>query len=433
MDLITYEMIIDKVNKAKIHSMLDFPLVEGDVSKTRCVVTTEVKTAATDGNTLWVNPHFFNALDKYQAEFVILHEWAHAFLKHFSRSMNMSDSELVARASDEEANHLLRKAGVQILPNAFCTKQFEDMTMEDIYRYLESQKQNGDDGKDTQPNEDEQSGSESGDSGDSTTETNDGAEPEAMSEGDSIAPVENYELPPVCEWGEVKEIGDPSAEDRAQAEFEDTIRQENCIASASLNGKLPKAIESYVRSINARSKVDWKSELSDFVEQAMSGFDGYISWSKPNKRYASMGIHMPSIIPESEEIAILVDSSGSMEENMFNLAMNETKAVIDLAQPTMSHVVTFSHYIVSTESYEGGVEFPEKIDRLSNGGTDIQMALDYVSSNFDVNGIIVLSDMEFYGVPSDPGVPIIWVEIPSGLPSYYMWKPTFGRAIRVSV
>ena len=99
----------------------------------------------------------------------------------------------------------------------------------------------------------------------------------------------------------------------------------------------------------------------------------------------------------------------------------------------MSHMVTFSHYIVSTESYEGGVEFPEKIERLSVGGTDIQMALDYVSNNFDVNGIIVLSDMEFCSAPSDPGVPIIWVEIPSGSPSYYMWKPTFGRAIRVSV
>ena len=118
----------------------------------------------------------------------------------------------------------------------------------------------------------------------------------------------------MSEWGEVVDPGDLTPEQISDAEFEDAIRQENTIASASLSGKLPESIEQHVRNIAAKSRVDWRAELADFVEQAMTGFDGYLSWAKPNKRYASMGIHMPSIIPESEEIAILIDTSGSMDD-----------------------------------------------------------------------------------------------------------------------
>ena len=425
--------ILDKVDRGKIHAMLDFPMIEGDVSKMRVIVTTSVKTAATDGNTVWVNPHFINALDPFQVEFVVLHEWGHVFLKHFSRSIKLDDKELVQQATDQEVNNLLRKANVPILDSALCDSQFADMTMEQVYRYLkDSQEQEGTKGETnvdggnpgTEPGE-------SNESGEGTSDPAGSPDEEVFQRGGEVTEISDYQLPDVSEWGEVVDPGDLTPEQISDAEFEDAIRQENTIASASLSGKLPESIEQHVRNIAAKSRVDWRAELADFVEQAMTGFDGYLSWAKPNKRYASMGIHMPSIIPESEEIAILIDTSGSMDDKMFNLALEETKSIVDVAQPSMAHVVVFDHQIVSCDSYERGIEFPDQMGRRAAGGTDIEKALQYVEENLEVNGIIVISDMEFFISPTDPGMPVLWVEVPTRVGRWWATPRDFGRSIRV--
>ena len=450
MDSIKVDDIMDKVDRGKIHAMLDFPMIEGDVSKMRVVVTTNVKTAATDGNTMWVNPHFINALDAFQVEFVVLHEWAHVFLKHFSRSIKLEDKELVQQATDHEANNLLKKANVPILDNALCDPQFAEMTMEQIYRYLKDIQVEEPEGPGGKPCEDgEPEGPPGGGSigvdkpdqpsepeGENAEDEEDSDEQpigkdEGLNRGEQVSGIEDYEVPDISEWGEVVDPGELTPEEISDAEFEDTIRQENALASASLSGKLPESIENHVRDIAAKSRVDWRAELADFVEQAMTGFDGYLSWTKPNKRYASMGIHMPSVIPESEEIAILVDSSGSMDMAMFDLALEETKSIVDVAQPSMAHVVVFDHRIVSCDSYEQGVEFPAQVGRRAAGGTDIDMALRYVEENLEVNGIIVISDMEFFRCPNDPGVPVLWVEVPQRRGGWWATPRDFGRSIRV--
>jgi predicted metal-dependent peptidase len=438
MDSIKVDDIMDKVDRGKIHAMLDFPMIEGDVSKMRVVVTTNVKTAATDGNTMWVNPHFINALDAFQVEFVVLHEWAHVFLKHFSRSIKLEDKELVQQATDQEANNLLKKANVPILDNALCDRQFAEMTMEQIYRYLKDRQDEEPLGPGPYPGSDD--GDEPTGGGDTKCEDPEGEEDsdeqpigkdKGLDRGEQVSVIKDYEVPDISEWGEVVDPGELTPEEISDAEFEDTIRQENTMASASLSGKLPESIEKHVRDIAAKSRVDWRAELADFVEQAMTGFNGYLSWTKPNKRYASMGIHMPSVIPESEEIAILVDSSGSMDMAMFDLALEETKSIVDVAQPSMAHVVVFDHQIVSCDSYEKGVEFPAQVGRRAAGGTDIDMALRYVEENLEVNGIIVISDMEFFRCPNDPGVPVLWVEVPQRRGGWWATPRDFGRSIRV--
>ena len=433
MSTIKADDILMKVDRAKIHAMFTLPMVEGDVSKMSVTLTTKVPTAATDGNEMWVNPHFMNSIDEFQAEFVVLHEWAHCFLKHFSRGTKLPNKELFQLASDAEVNHLLRNAGVQLLPDVHCTPGYEDMTMEQIYRELESraaqvpqpviqesqdQGEGEEDGKDTS-NEDVDD-ADAGGSGGSSFEP-----------GSEIEEDGSYELPDTKEWGQVEDPGVLTDEESDQIEFEDMMRQETTIATASLNGKLPSNIESHVRSLAAKSKVDWKSEMADFVEQSMNGHDGYLSWTKPNKRFAGLGIHMPSIIPESEEIAILLDSSGSMDDRMYELALTEVKSIIDLAQPTMAHVVVFDSGIVSVDSYEEGVQFPDSKGRQSWGGTNPQKGFDYISENFIVNGIIVLSDMEFFTSPEDPEIPVLWVEIPTGDGRWWPTQRSFGRSIKV--
>ena len=126
-----------------------------------------------------------------------------------------------------------------------------------------------------------------------------------------------------------------------------------------------------------------------------------------------------------------MDSSGSMDMAMFDLALEETKSIVDVAQPSMAHVVVFDHRIVSCDSYEQGVEFPAQVGRRAAGGTDIDMALRYVEENLEVNGIIVISDMEFFRCPNDPGVPVLWVEVPQRRGGWWATPRDFGRSIRV--
>ena len=194
--------ILDKVDRGKIHAMLDFPMIEGDVSKMRVIVTTNVKTASTDGNTVWVNPHFINALSPFETEFVVLHEWGHVFLKHFSRSIKLDDKELVQIATDQEVNNLLKRANVPILDSALCDPQFSDMTMEQIYRYLKDNQEQGD----TEGERNVDGGvpvsepDEPNESGEATSEPAGPQDDEVFQRGEEVVEISDYQLPDVSEW-----------------------------------------------------------------------------------------------------------------------------------------------------------------------------------------------------------------------------------------
>ena len=61
-----------------------------------------------------------------------------------------------------------------------------------------------------------------------------------------------------------------------------------------------------------KPQIDWREVLREFVVTTCTGSD-YSTWQRPNRRYISAGVYMPSGISESiGELVIAIDTSGSI-------------------------------------------------------------------------------------------------------------------------
>ena len=277
-------------------------------------------------------------------------------------------------AADEEDNFLLEQCGFKLIEGALRDKRFDGMPMEEIFqiRLHENPPPVGDPGDDPggdesgdQPSKDkpeqesEQEEGESddpimdeqeeglaepdeaGEKGDEESDDvgSDGGDPESegpadktgsspdggrfgsdqMEGSDSIDPTKasEYKLPTPEKWGTLVTDDHISQSDLDTESDIADMEQSNSIAISKLSGKLPEAIERILNDIKTQSKNDWVSDLSEFIDDTC-GEDTDVSWARPNKRFASMDIYMPSPTREGiGEIAVLIDSSGSMDDEMY--------------------------------------------------------------------------------------------------------------------
>lgn len=396
--------------------------------------------------------------------------------------------ELLNEAADEEDNYLLDQAGFKIIEGSCRDKRFDGMAMEEIFQILlhereQPLKPDGEPGEEEQSEggevggeqQDEQGGNCHDEGGDSSEEKKadgeeDSQEPEDAGEdegegspehGDeskdesksdspddgskfgadglddsaslSSEDLDNYKTPDVKDWGKLHDGDDPTKSDIHDEETESKIEQSNDISVAKLSGKMPENIERILKDINEQSKVDWIAEMAEFVSDAC-GDDSDLSWRKPHKTYATMDVYAPSLVPEGVgEVTVLIDSSGSMNQKMYELGAGEAVHLINQAAPAITHVVEFTTEVIATATYEDGIEIDTVPDRRSWGGTDVLVGFDWVQENAPgTTAIIVMSDMEFFKWPEDTGVPVLWVKIPPSQDnSWYFGKPTFGKMITV--
>jgi predicted metal-dependent peptidase len=408
----------------------------------------------------------------------------------FGSAWTPAHEDLINIAADEESDYLLEKVGFKILKGAYRSARFDDMCMEEIFQILlheaegqgegkdedseqESREENKDSEKENQPGQpgnensdnaqqdEEETGEEKGEEGQEEGEPEgedavaqdspEGVQPDdggnqadhrdggfgsdKLDESQSVDPsaLDDYKVPEVKTWGRIEIRDDMSASELRELEIEESIEQSNSIAISKLSGKLPRDVEQIVREVNSQSRVDWTTEMAEFISEAC-GEDSDTTWSRPNKRFASMDIYMPSNTQDGiGEIVVLRDSSGSMDENMYDLASNECFHLIKQSNPQTVHIVDFTTDIVASVTYENGFDEDNLPSRMSHGGTDVRVGFEWVEIFApNATGIVVMSDMEFFRWPEDNGVPVLWVKIPPK--QDYSWifgKPSFGRMITV--
>ena len=101
------------------------PMFGGFISKLRFIYTFRVKTQATDGFNVFVNPQFTNNLDFTGKCFVMAHELMHCLLNHMRRGKG-HDHERSNIAADYEVNVTLADIGL-----------FKEATMKKLKAYID--------------------------------------------------------------------------------------------------------------------------------------------------------------------------------------------------------------------------------------------------------------------------------------------------------
>ena len=135
------------------------------------------------------------------------------------------------------------------------------------------------------------------------------------------------------------------------------------------------------------TKVDWKKVLRYFIKTSQRA-NKTSTVRRINKRYAY--IHPGKKVKRQAKIAIAIDQSGSVSDDMLENFFGELNKLAKLAEFT---VVPFDTHVDASKIYTWKKGASQKAERVLCGGTCFNAPTDYVNQhNFD--GVIILTDME---------------------------------------
>jgi predicted metal-dependent peptidase len=357
---------VTKLEKAKAQIVLDHPFFASILLKYPLVERKDIPTLAVDQRgQIYYNPDFVESLPVPQIVWGLCHEVMHRVGQHALRK-GRRDHGKWNYAGDAWINDTLDQCDVgQRIPNTVDMKGSAQETVENIYAKLPD----GGKGK--------------GKGGGS------GGNPMA---GDGIGE-------------DILNEGNPPSESEAQ-EIEARMKIDIAEAAqaAKMKGKLPGVLAKIVAD-TIESKTPWYDILERFMTEKAT-FDQ--SWAKPNRRYMSQDLYMPSMQSQAAmgEVVIQVDISGSVSMQEIKHYNGHMKRIIEQTRPQKVHVIYTDTDVQKYEAFEQGEEV--EITYHSGGGTHMPSGFNWVNKNgVEPAAFICLTDgYTDFGTP--PDYPVVW-------------------------
>jgi predicted metal-dependent peptidase len=183
-------------------------------------------------------------------------------------------------------------------------------------------------------------------------------------------------------WGEVDEDTKQIAKERLGEILKDAVKE----ASKSNNwGSVSSSMKKQIME-RLKTWVDWRKMLSYFIKATVKA-DKSSTIRKLNKRFPR--IHAGKKVQRIANIAISIDQSGSVGDDMLAQFFNELNKLADIATFT---VVPFDTAVDDSKVYVWKKGQRKVWERVLCGGTDFNAPTKWVNErNFD--GHIVLTDM----------------------------------------
>ena len=318
------------------------------------------------------NPAFFAKLTHEERLDVLKHEFYHLIFEHVTtRKPQDVGPRIWNFAADLAINsHLENLPEGCLMPGVGFFADFERGLSAEQYLSLLLKKQ--------KENEEKEKGDgEGGDGGDET--------------GDDGLPKEG-QFDSHDEWsdgaGSGNAVEDKQAADIASERIKDFIKKsvDEAVKQGSRGwGTVPADVR---RDIMARleTRVDWKKVLRYFIKTSRRS-NRSSTVKRVNKRYRY--IHPGKKVNRTANIAISIDQSGSVDDEMLAAFFSELNKLADLASFT---VVPFDTRVDDNLVYEWKKGQKMKTLRVMCGGTDFNAPTKYVNGKgFD--GHIILTDM----------------------------------------
>jgi predicted metal-dependent peptidase len=159
-------------------------------------------------------------------------------------------------------------------------------------------------------------------------------------------------------------------------------------------------------------QVNWREMLREFVKTICSGKDAS-SWRRPNRRFLSSGIYMPTLISERVgHIVIGIDTSGSIGGRELNEFLSEVKGIAEEVTPERVDLLYWDSEVAGHEQYDASnvASIIDSTKPRGGGGTSPSCVTDYMKQNaIKPECVIMLTDGY---VGNDWGgewdAPVIW-------------------------
>ena len=358
-----------KLQKAKIALMRSpkFALLSGILMVGTTRVDDNIPTACTNGRDERYGRAFIKELRDVELNFLVAHEGYHKMYRHLTtwRKLHDEDHNLANQACDYVINLQLQ----DIDPNetliampryrdgphkgermGLVDERFRGMNAKQVFDILKQEKKDGG----------------GGGGGDGGLDVHDWADAKNMTDADK------KEL--------LKEID--------QAIRQGIMAQQKLAGTGA--GNLDRELEGLLEP-----KVDWREVLREFVKATCNAKDAS-SWRRPNRRFLSTGVYMPSMIGEKVgHLVIGIDTSGSIGSSELAEFLSEVKGIAEEVNPEVVDLLYWDGEVASHEVYEGSEvsNIIQSTKPRGGGGTSPSCVSTYLTEkNIKPECIIMLSD-----------------------------------------
>lgn len=199
--------------------------------------------------------------------------------------------------------------------------------------------------------------------------------------------------------------GDYDGNAQTKAEQDANIAVAQAMQRAKHMGTLP---ASFIRLIKKQisPQLDWTEVLQRFLEMCMNGD---YTWNTPNRRYLYQDIYLPSRRePSLPSVALAVDCSGSIDENMLELFCAELSTILE-QYDTRLHVLFHDTRVQQEYTFERQ-DLPLKLTPSGGGGTDFREIPRYLEEqNISPVCLLWFTDLECTQFSEEPPYPVLWL------------------------
>ena len=351
-----------------------------------------VPTACTNGRDEMYGREFVKQLNDAELRFLVLHEVYHKLFRHLTtwRHLYNQDAHLANVACDHVINikivddnkdHFASMTGV--LEAGCYNRKYVGMDTAQVYNLLREDQEGGEGGEGSEPL------------------------PEGFDKHD---------------WDGASEMDAEEIRELAR-EIDEAVRQGALVA-----GKMGSGGDLGLEEL-LQPQVNWREALREFIQTTCAGSD-YSTYSKPNRRYLSSGIYMPSGISEQVgELVLAIDTSGSIGKKELAAFLSEVKEICDTVHPDGVRLLYWDTKVCRDEKYD-----THELDNIVNstkpeggGGTDVECVTDYIrDNNINAQAAIVLTDGHLYGGWGQWSMPVLWCIMDNDHA-----KPDVGKTVNI--
>ena len=318
--------------------------------KLECVQTSRYPRAATNGKTLYYNPEWWLSITANERKGVLCHEVMHCANGHCWR-MGARERKKWNISADAVINPMIKVAGMALPEGCVFIPNTDGMSVEAVYNMLP----------------------------------------------DSI--VDQYDCGGDSYYVDVLPA---DAEGLTEDEWKEALV--NAANIAQQQGKLPSGMDRFINSARIPACRNLTAALLEFCNRTAR--NDY-SMKKPNRRMIGSGMYLPSLIStECPPISAVVDTSGSVDDELLTVYCGALQAVLDDVSPEILSVYSCDSDVHSRAEYVVGDIVIGKFP--GGGGTDFRPGIKSASED-EPCACIYFTDMYGAFPETPPPFPVLWV------------------------
>jgi predicted metal-dependent peptidase len=354
----------------------------------------DVPTACTNGRDEMYGRAFVDELNDAELRFLVLHESYHKLYKHLTTWRHLYDEnpQLANMACDYVINQKItddNTDGWARMPKGGCLDpKYRGMDSAQVYNLL---KQGG--------------------SGDTGSSEGSGSQGNGLPQG-----FDDHD------WEGAGELSDDERRELAR-DIDEAIRQGALIA-----GKMGSGGDRDLQDL-LQPQVDWREVLREFINATCAGND-YSTWQRPNRRFMSAGVYLPSGISEQVgELVVAIDTSGSIGSRELTQFLSEVHSICQTVKPDAVRLLYWDTKVCRDEKYDN-----TQLDNLvkstkpaGGGGTRVDCVPKYMAEyGIKPQAVIVLTDGYLGGNWGQWACPVLWCLLDNDRA-----KPDVGKHVNI--